>query len=114
VIVSDHGFGYRGYEHDNGPPGVLIVRGPGIRPGAFTGAGIADVTPTLLGLLGLPVADDMQGRPLQIAEPGGPLDQPVSRIATYGPSASRGTHGAIDPEALRRHEEYLRSLGYVN
>jgi predicted AlkP superfamily pyrophosphatase or phosphodiesterase len=115
VVVSDHGFGYRGYEHDNGPPGVLILRGPGVRAGPFTGAEISDVTPTLLHMLGLAVADDMMGKPLEIAAPGGPLDRPVSRVASYGPAASYGVDAEDrDPSELQRHEEYLRSLGYVN
>jgi hypothetical protein len=115
MIVSDHGFGYRGYEHDNGPPGVLIVRGPGVRPGSFTGAEISDVAPTALQILGLAVADDMVGAPLEIAVPGGPLDRPVSRVASYGPSESYGLNAEErDPSELKRHEEYLRSLGYVN
>lgn len=115
VIVSDHGFGFRGYEHDNGPPGVLIVRGPGVRPGPFTGATVADVTPTMLDILGLAVADDMQGRSLPIAESGGALGRAEGRVASYGPSASRDAQAQeSDAEALRRHREYLRALGYVN
>jgi hypothetical protein len=114
AVVSDHGFGFRGYEHDNGPPGVVIVRGPGVSPGLVEGADIADVTPTLLHLLGLPVADDMTGRVLPIARAGGPLERPPTRVASYGPSASRGAHATgSDPEALERQKEYLRSLGYV-
>ncbi len=115
AIVSDHGFGYRGYEHDNAPPGVLILRGPGIRPGVFTGADVSDVTPTLLHALGLAVADDMDGEVLAIVEPGGPLDRQVARVASFGPAASRDVRArGNDEEEMRRHERYLRQLGYVN
>ena len=45
VVVSDHGFDFRGYEHDNAPAGVIIIRGPDVRPGIITGASLIDVTP---------------------------------------------------------------------
>ncbi len=114
VIVSDHGFDFRGYEHDNAPPGVLIVRGPGIQPGPFSGASLVDVTPTLLHLLRQPVADDMQGEVLPIFRPGSPLDYPTERVASYGPAAPAVIGGTPDPKALEEHEKYLRALGYVN
>jgi len=114
VIVSDHGFDFRGFEHDNGPPGVLFARGPGIRPGPFPPAYIADVAPTLLHWLGLPVAEDMKGQVVELAESGGPLDRRVERVASYGGIGPAHERRVSDPEALREHEEYLRALGYVN
>lgn len=114
AIVSDHGFGFLGYEHDNGPPGVVMVRGPGVRPGLVEGADVYDVTPTLLHVLRLPVADDMKGGVLPIARAGGPLDRQPARVASHGASASRSAHATgSDPEALERQKEYLRALGYV-
>ncbi len=112
AIVSDHGFDFRGYEHDNGPPGVIILAGPGVRPGPMTGASIYDVTPTLLNWLGLAVADDMPGTPLAIAA-NGPLDHARMRVATYGPSLTALQSGEVDEAALRSYEEYLRALGYI-
>ena len=48
--------------------GVLLLYGEGIRPGALlTGARVADVTPTLLYALGLPVARDSDGKVLTSA-----------------------------------------------
>lgn len=114
VIVSDHGFDFRGFEHDNGVPGVFLARGPGIRSGPFSGAYIADVAPTLLHWLGLPVADEVKGKVVALAEPGGPLDRQVERIASYGTVGPTHDRQKSDPEALREHEEYLRALGYVN
>ncbi len=114
AIVSDHGFDFRGYEHDNSPPGVIILRGPGIAPGPLVGASVFDVAPTLLHWLGLPIADDMPGGVLAVAEPGGPLDRVPLRVATHGPATPPLGSGKSGAEALRRHEEYLRSLGYVN
>jgi len=113
VVVSDHGFDFRGYEHDNSPPGTLIVRGPGIRPGPIEGASIYDVTPTLIHWLGLPVADDMEGEVLSLAIPGGRFDREVARIATWGAASKTSEVGDVEAEDLKEHEEYLRSLGYV-
>jgi predicted AlkP superfamily phosphohydrolase/phosphomutase len=47
------------------PLGVLLACGAGIRPGYHVeGARIVDVTPTVLYTLGLPIPDDVDGRPL--------------------------------------------------
>lgn len=109
AIVSDHGFDFRGYEHDNYPPGVFIIRGPGIEPGNFEGASVYDVTPTVLHVLGLPVADDMDGTPVTPAL----LGRSVERVTTYGPAATPLSEAEIDPSKLDELESYLRGLGYV-
>jgi predicted AlkP superfamily phosphohydrolase/phosphomutase len=71
--------------HAAAPPGLLLAYGDGIRPGAtLEGASILDVAPTLLYLLGLPVARDMQGRVLtEMLEPGYERDHPVTFIPSY-------------------------------
>jgi hypothetical protein len=49
----------------DGPDGVLLLYGDGIRPGALiTGARLEDVAPTLLYGLGFPVARDLDGQVL--------------------------------------------------
>jgi predicted AlkP superfamily phosphohydrolase/phosphomutase len=49
--------------HDGAPDGVVFAVGDGIRRGAVLERGsILDVAPTLLYLMGLPVARDMEGR----------------------------------------------------
>lgn len=108
AIVSDHGFEFRGYEHDNAPPGVFILRGPGIEPGVISGASIYDVTPTLLHVLGLAVAEDMDGEPLEAAL----LGRPVETVASYG-AAAKVAETDVDPEKLEDLEGYLRGLGYI-
>jgi predicted AlkP superfamily phosphohydrolase/phosphomutase len=115
LVVSDHGFDFRGYEHDNGPAGVVIARGPSIQPGLIEGASLYDVAPTVLHILGLPVADDMESGPLRIAAAGSPLDREPERIATHGPAARPLTSDTpASPADAREHEEYLKALGYVN
>ncbi|MBX3743870.1 MAG: alkaline phosphatase family protein [Verrucomicrobiae bacterium] len=77
VLVSDHGFhtdqrrplgtsrlatAAAAWHH---PMGMLAMGGPGVRAGVtLRRANVLDVTPTVLSLLGLPVAEDMDGRPL--------------------------------------------------
>jgi hypothetical protein len=71
--------------HAAAPPGLLLAYGEGIRPGAvLSNASILDVAPTLLYLLGLPVARDMEGRVLtEMLEPGYAREHPVTFIPSY-------------------------------
>jgi predicted AlkP superfamily phosphohydrolase/phosphomutase len=49
--------------HDDAPDGVLIAFGDGVRPGTtLSGLSVVDLAPTVLYLMGLPVARDMEGR----------------------------------------------------
>jgi len=51
--------------HAGAPDGFILAVGDGIKAGAaVSGASILDVTPTVLYLMGLPVARDMEGRAL--------------------------------------------------
>jgi hypothetical protein len=49
---------------DAGPatPGLLVLWGPGVKPGLIEGLEAQDVAPTVAWLLGLPVAIDLPGR----------------------------------------------------
>ncbi len=98
----------------SGPPGVLIVGGPGIRPGQFENASVYDVAPTLLRLMDLPVAEDMQGKPLEIGLPGSVLSHEPVRVATHGAAAESLSPEQVSKEELDRLKEQLRALGYVN
>lgn len=94
LVVSDHGFGeapvphpskqepYGGNHRDDG---IIIAAGPGIAAGSrVQGASVLDVTPTILHVLGLPVADDMRGRALISLFASGPLGKkPMQKIPTY-------------------------------
>jgi len=88
---------------------VLFARGRGIAPGGSAGAvGVADVAPTVLAWLGLPVAEDMDGR---VA---GFLRAPeVARIPTWDTRpVERLPLGASGVEA--EIVERLRELGYLD
>ena len=76
-LTSDHGFksgdmrqrqtpnepAGPAYHHRN--VGVFCAKGPGIKRDEIVyGASLLDITPTILTLLGLPVGEDMDGKPL--------------------------------------------------
>ena len=51
--------------HSKGDEGIVLIAGPGVEPGArIRGANLIDIAPTVLHLMGLPVARDMEGRVL--------------------------------------------------
>ena len=71
--------------HADAPDGVLLAVGDGIRPGAVLDrASVLDVTPTILYLMGLPVARDMEGRVLaEIVDERFARAHPVTYIPSY-------------------------------
>ena len=75
---------------------------------------VADVTPTVLALLGLPVARDMDGRVLEeILDPAFLAEHPIRWVESYEelierPPLPEGEEGLDGSPA-----EYLRSLGYI-
>jgi hypothetical protein len=71
--------------HEDAPPGVLVAVGGPLRPGAeLAGASLLDVAPTLLYLMGLPVARDMEGRVLsELVGADFASDHPVTFIPSY-------------------------------
>jgi predicted AlkP superfamily phosphohydrolase/phosphomutase/Flp pilus assembly protein TadD len=126
LVVSDHGFEL-GVLHDDPSKtrdlrrvserfhrleGVIYVYGHRVRRARLDRPSIVDVAPTVLALLGLPVARDMPGRVL--GEAFGRDAPAKERIATYedggGPA---GPDAAADAGISRAQLEHLRSLGYL-
>lgn len=120
VLVSDHGYYHDGQRPArpfdaspvdwHRPLGVACLHGPGVRQGQrLFGGTVLDVTPTVLRLLGLPVGQDMDGRPWVEA-----FDQPVEadRILSWDEPGGPAADGA-DPEAARQTLRHLADLGYV-
>ncbi len=116
AVVSDHGFeagvamlSLTGeHKSDKARDGVVFARGHGIPAGApIARMTVADVTPTVLVWLGLPVAADMDGAPAGFVHNGG-----ATRVATYDTrpierlgGGESGAEGDIKDE--------LRALGYI-
>jgi hypothetical protein len=118
LVLSDHGHhaakpgGVFSGEHTDAPPGILVAAGPGVPQGVTVGdATLLDIAPTVLALLGLPVADDMPGRVLRELMPG---HREGPRIASYRDvprdTAAVPAAGALDPAVRER----LRALGYLD
>lgn len=127
MIVSDHGF-FSGHlrpaplkEASQPPPlmchrpfGIFVAGGPGLKKDELVfGASLLDVAPTVLALLGLPVARDMEGRVLPIFA--APVEPEF--IETYetaeGREESSGETGDEDPWAAQEALKQLVALGYV-
>jgi predicted AlkP superfamily phosphohydrolase/phosphomutase len=93
--------------------GIVILHGDGVRGGAkLNGAGILDIAPTVLTLLGLPVGRDFDGRVLTDAlDPGFLGAFPPRYVDTLedGREIRRGGGGDETGEDLER----LRALGYI-
>jgi hypothetical protein len=118
IVASDHGhsptIAHKMHtQHRHGPPGMIIMWGPPVRQGTeIAGAHIYDVAPTLLHLLGLPVAKDMAGRVLLEALARGDRSE-VRTIDSYDAFDTgfedKGPSRELNEEELER----LRALGYV-
>jgi predicted AlkP superfamily phosphohydrolase/phosphomutase len=95
--------------------GVLIATGKGIQPGArVSGARLMDVTPTALYALGVPINEDMDGRPL--------LDLYTDEFRSGRALETRASAGGeagdrVDPYSVEEEDEImdrLKGLGYIN
>ncbi|MDP8256071.1 MAG: alkaline phosphatase family protein [Candidatus Alcyoniella australis] len=107
--------------HHSGDDGVVLLVGPKVRPGArIEGAELVDIAPTALYLLGMPVADDLDGRVLTEAfDPRKLAQSPIRRVETYETtpvqrdplSIEGGRVGDqdVNPALVQR----LKSLGYL-
>jgi predicted AlkP superfamily phosphohydrolase/phosphomutase/tetratricopeptide (TPR) repeat protein len=130
VVLSDHGFANGPHRPRDFTPsiegrparwhtlhGVRILRGPQVRPGPLEGEGrLVDVAPTLLRLLGVPRAKDLEGRVWEEAfdprflKRAGP--EPVDTYESVGrPLSAQAPSGA--GAGSREFVEALRSLGYI-
>lgn len=86
--------------------GILALRGAGVRPGRVGGpVPLTDVAPTVLALLGLPAALDMDGRPVAEAL-AAPAHPPASPVRTYG----SGGNGWLRLAAAVRWTAALKKL----
>ena len=99
--------------HTARQPGVLMMVGPQVQPGAtLDEPTIRHITPTVLMAMELPVGDDMTGRPLVEAfRPAWVQAHPVRSQPTWEDGAREGTRDAheSDEDIL----EELRAIGYI-
>jgi predicted AlkP superfamily phosphohydrolase/phosphomutase len=118
IVCSDHGFGGGGIgvlAHK--PDGIIFMRGPHvIKGGTITGATVLDITPTILAIYGLPVARDMDGRPIATGLKPDVVRRVTreTKLQTYETARATGKseeplRSPVDQELRER----LRSLGYI-
>jgi len=117
LVVSDHGFEREAdgqYDHHFAPPGVVVMAGGPVQKGAvFRQPSVFDVAPTILYLMGLPVAKDMPGRPwTEILSPEFVRAYPVRSIESYGPYHPPPPP-VPSPEQDKDILEHLKALGYI-
>lgn len=93
--------------HDHAPDGFFVAVGDGIRPGAMLNkASVLDVAPTILYLMGLPVARDMEGRVLtEILDEDFARAHPLTFVPSYESLAVTPVAGAPDVELPLLPEE---------
>jgi hypothetical protein len=96
---------------DHHPQGIIIARGPGIRQGhRLDSASVLDVAPTILALMGTPVAEDLDGRVL--------FEALTERFIASNPIRSVDSFGGVRPDTTtieldEESKKKLRALGYV-
>jgi predicted AlkP superfamily phosphohydrolase/phosphomutase len=122
IIVSDHGASpffainpmspWKG-GHEHCPPGIFIAAGPGVKKGVeVTDASILDVAPTVLTLLGLPIARSMDGSVLtDILSPDISL-QAAESVPTWDYLVVP-RDAPLDPALRQKEESRLKALGYI-
>lgn len=135
VVLSDHGFASGAGRPDDVKPfiegkpglwhdivGIFAASGPGIARGEIPTVTLYDMAPTVLHLVGLPVADDMPGKVLERAlAPEFLAAHPVQKVPSFeglgGEEPGQGDlRRAAEPLASGAEDEIvaqLKSLGYI-
>lgn len=100
---------------DHARSGVIIVSGSHVRHRKLGFASIYDIAPTILCLMGLPAAEDMDGLALTEAISRAYLRKyPLKYIRSYEPDAGKGAQKPIASEMDKEIKDRMRSLGYIN
>lgn len=127
MLISDHGF-HPDHLRPTGIPkepagpavehrdlGILVINGPGIVPNQpIHGAGLLDIAPTILTAFGLPIGQDMPGRPLVEAFEETIKPHTISSWETVeGECGMHPPEDRADPWAEREMVTQLAALGYI-
>ncbi len=129
MLVSDHGFhpdhlrptklplrdepAAPALEHS--PYGIIVAKGPGIKQDErIYGASLLDITPTILPILGLPVAKDFDGKVLMNI-----FEEPINVEVIDSWEDEEGYDGQhkeeieVDPDEAKASLQQLIDLGYI-
>lgn len=95
--------------------GVIIAAGPGIAEGvSVKGARLMDVAPTALYAMGVPLNEDMDGRPVADLFT---LEFAAEHSLTFRPNAVAASTDRVDPFSAAEEDDImdqLKGLGYIN
>ena len=128
MLISDHGFHPdhlrpkaipsepAGPAVEHRDYGIFVLKGPGIQQDQLIhGANLLDITPTLLSLFGLPVAEDMDGKPLvEVYEQKPEIDWIASWEDVEGNDGRHPKDMVIDAAESKAALDQLVALGYIN
>ncbi|MEE9610292.1 MAG: tetratricopeptide repeat protein, partial [Desulfatiglandales bacterium] len=127
ILISDHGFHPdhlrpariphepAGPAVEHRPYGIFVMKGPGIKKDdTVFGATLLDITPTILTLYGLPVGEDMQGKPLVHAFKEPPdIETTPSWEEIEGDDGRHPPDRQMDPVESQEAIKQLVALGYI-
>jgi arylsulfatase A-like enzyme len=92
------------------PEGIFIIQGPGIKSASqIEGTALQDLAPTILGALGIPIPDYMDGAVLRQVFVNGAME--TSSVSSTLPKA--GEEFDYTPEEAAQITQHLRDLGYL-
>lgn len=116
MIVTDHGQVATGGHGSHRNTGFVLLHGKAIRKHRMSYANVIDVAPTVLYMLGVPVAQDMDGGVMiEAFDPGYLKGHPIQLIGTYeSMQKEEKKEQAIDQLRDQQELEDLRALGYIN
>ena len=102
---------YSGMHRDHG---LLMMMGPHVKKGTeLDGASIVDLAPTILYIMGVPIPQDMDGRPLMEAFTG--YDTQVTPLLSAIPISlpPRDEEASYTAKEAKEIKERLRRMGYL-
>jgi len=101
------------WSSDHRPEGIFVAAGPDIAPGSSEDLSLYDVAPTMLGLLGSSIPDNLDGKVARDALTSGFLER--NPIATRAATTERpADHGAYSDEEASAVAAHLKDLGYID
>lgn len=127
ILVSDHGFHPdhnrpkgipkepAGPAIEHSPYGIIVMNGPDVRvDGSIFGASLLDITPTILSMYGLPVAEDMDGKILTNAFDKLDIMDPIKSWENIlGDDGRHPENMEINKDDARAELQQLIELGYI-